>query len=71
MLGTMPLWEPPLPDLNCPLALPGEGEPRTGAQRSRWLPTRLKGPAHTPPPSQAEERQAMGGGDKQDLGVSP
>lgn len=50
-LGTMPLWEPPPPDLNCPPALPGEGEARMGAQRGRWLPTRLRGAAHTPPPS--------------------
>lgn len=29
-LGTVPLREPPPADLNCPLALPGEGEARLG-----------------------------------------
>lgn len=49
MLGIMPLWEPPPHDLDCPLALPGEGEARMGAQRDGQLPPSLKGPSCTPP----------------------
>ena len=49
LLGTMPLREPPPPDLNCPLALPGEREARMRVQRGACLPQSLKGPAHTPP----------------------
>lgn len=42
MLGPMPLWEPPACDLDCPLALPGEGEAGAGGspQVSRALPLR-------------------------------
>ena len=37
MLGTMPLWEPPPHDLDCPLALPGEGEAGMDVGPERWV----------------------------------
>lgn len=62
MLGTMPLWEPPPSDLDCPLVLPGEGEVRLEVQRGGWLPTSLKGPAGTLPPGLRRGQQGGSAG---------